>query len=180
MKRLIMIFVTGVILGIFSASGVSAQEPLATVYQFPWPGILPDHRYLYKLKVLRNKIIAKIIYNPVKRIEFDLLMADKTLYASKLLLNKGQGDLAKETALKGENYFSILVADYVRAKQKNQVIPGQLRTHIARAYHAHQRLIDYLEQKAPEADKKTYQDIDFFSDKNYRVLQKLENPQLEL
>lgn len=146
--------------------------PVTAAYQFPWPGILPDHP-LYKLKVLRNKIIANIIYNQVKRVEFDLLMADKTLYASKLLLDKGQGDLAKETALKGENYFSILVADYARAKQKNEVIPESLRTRIARGYEAHQQLIDYLGQNAPEADKKTYRDIDFFSDENYRALQKL-------
>ncbi|MEK7587591.1 MAG: hypothetical protein AAB457_02125 [Patescibacteria group bacterium] len=155
---------------------VFAQTPSVMAYQFPWPGILPDHP-LYKLKVLRNKIIAKIIYSPVKRVEFDLLMADKTLYASKLLLDKGQGDLAKETALKGENYFSILVTDYARAKGKNQVIPGQLRARIVRAYEAHQQLIDYLGQKAPEADKKTYRDIDFFSDENYRVLQNLQKPQ---
>lgn len=157
---------------------VFAQTPLVTAYQFPWPGMLPDHP-LYKLKVLRNKIIANIIYSPVKKVEFDLLMADKTLYAGKLLLEKGQGELAKETALKGENYFSILVADYARAKQRNEVIPWQLRVRIVRAYEAHQQLIDYLGQKAPEADKKTYRDIDFFSDENYRVLQNLDNPQLE-
>ena len=115
----------------------------------------------------------------MKRVEFDLLMADKTLYASKLLMDKGEGDLAKETALKGENYFSILVADYARAKQKNEILPDELRIHIARAYQAHQQLIDYLKQKASEADKKTYQDIDFFSDVNYQVFQNLQNPKAE-
>lgn len=166
-----------IIIFIFLTPTVFAQKPFTTAYQFPWPGILPDRIYLYKLKVLRNKIIANIIYSPVKRVEFDLLMADKTLYASKLLMDKGQGDLAKETALKGENYFSILVSDYARAKQRNEVIPGQLRARIARAYEAHQHLIAYLEQKAPETDKKTYWDIDFFSDENYRVLENLQNPQ---
>ncbi len=171
----IIIFMIRALLGVSLTPAVFAQTPPAAAYQFPWPGILPDHP-LYKLKVLRNKIIANIIYSPVKRVEFDLLMADKTLYASKLLLDKGQGELAKETALKGENYFSILVADYARAKQKNEVISGQLRARIARAYEAHQQLISYLGQKAPEADKKTYRDIDFFSDENYRVLQNLDNP----
>lgn len=171
----IIIFIISALLAVFLTPVVFAQKPPTTAYQFPWPGILPDHP-LYKLKVLRNKIIAKIIYSPVKRVEFDLLMADKTLYASKLLLDKGEGDLAKETALKGENYFSVLVADYARAKQKKEVMPGQLRAHIARAYEAHQHLIDYLGQKAPKADKKTYRDIDFFSDENYRVLQNLDNP----
>ncbi|GEM_PF-1458137 len=168
----IIIFIISAFWGVFLTPAVYAQTPPATAYQFPWPGILPDHP-LYKLKVLRNKIISKIIYSPVKLIEFDLLMADKTLYASKLLLDKGKGDLAKETALKGQNYFSILVSDYARAKQKSEVIPGQLRARIAGAYEAHQQLIRYLGQKAAVADKKTYRDIDFFSDENFRVLQNL-------
>lgn len=174
----IVIFFISVFSGILSRPVVFAQKPSVTAYQFPWPGILPDHPF-YKLKVLRNKIIYNIIYSPVKRVEFDLLMADKMLYASKLLLDKGEGDLAKETALKGENYFSILVADYARVKQRNEIISGKLRTRIDQAYEAHQQLIDYLGQKAPEADKKTYQDIDFFSDENYRVLQNIDNPQPE-
>lgn len=174
----IMIFIISAFFGVLLTPVAFAQKLPVTTYQFPWPGILPDHP-LYKLKVLRNKIIAKIIYSPMKRVEFDLLMADKTLYASKLLMDQGKWELAKETALKGENYFSILVADYARVKQRNEVIPGQLRARIDQAYEAHQQLIDYLVQKAPEADKKTYQDIDFFSDENYRVLQNIDNPQPE-
>lgn len=177
MKRLLIILIISVYLGIFLTPVVYAQTPPVTAYQFPWPGILPDHP-LYILKVLRNKIIGRIIYSPVKRIEFNLLMADKTLYASKLLLDKGQGDLAKKTALKGENHFSILVSDYARAKQRNEVIPQSLRARIARRYEVHQQLIAYLVQKAAESDKKIYRDIDFFSDENYRVLQNLEYPQL--
>lgn len=173
---MIIIFTISAFLGVLLTPVAFAQKLPVTTYQFLWPGILPDHP-LYKLKVLRNKIIYNIIYRPVKRVEFDLLMADKTLYASKLLMDQGKWELAKETALKGENYFSMLVADYARVKQRDEIIPGTLRTRIDQAYEAHQQLIDYLGQKARGSDKKTYQDIDFFSDENYRVLQNLDNPQ---
>lgn len=143
----------------------------ATEYRLTWPGILPDSP-LYKIKVLRNKIIERLIIQPVRRIEFDLLMADKTLYASKFLLDKKEFSLARETALKGENYFSSLVADYAKVQAANGTIPKELRVQIDSAYVAHQQLIKYLHDKAPEQDKKTYENIDFFSDENYRILQK--------
>ncbi len=143
-------------------------------YQFPWPGILPDQTFLYKLKVLRNKIIAKIIYSPVKRVEFDLLMADKTLYASKLLLDKGKSELAKETALKGENYFSILVSDYGTVLSKKQQVPDFLNQKIVRAYEAHQLLIKYMMAKAATQDKATYSQVDYFSKSNYQSLVELQ------
>ncbi len=152
---------------------VNFQTPISEAkddYQFPWPGILPDRTFLYKLKVFRNKIITKIIYSSVKRIEFDLLMADKTLYASKLLLDKGKSELAKETALKGENYFSILVSDYGAVLTKKQKVPDNLNQKITRAYEAQQRLITYLTDKAPPDDKETYRQVDYFSKSNYQSL----------
>lgn len=136
-------------------------------YQFAWPGILPDHP-LYKLKTVRNKIIYKIIYSPVKRVEFDLLMADKTLYASKLLLDQGKSQWAKETALKGENYFSMLVSDYRIVVAKKQILPRSLHQKIDKAYFAHQQVIKYLTENASIKDKETYRQVDYFSKSNYQ------------
>lgn len=168
MKRLIIILIISVCLVAFLTPVVFAQKPPVTAYQFPWPGILPDRTFLYKLKVLRNKIIANIIYSPVKRVEFDLLMADKTLYASKFLLDKGKSALAKETALKGENYFSILVSDYGSVLAKKQKVPDLLNQKIIQAYDAQQELIKYLIDKAPLEDKEIYSQVDYFSKLNYQ------------
>ncbi len=160
---------------------VNSKTPMSEAridYQFPWPGILPDHP-LYKLKVARNKLIYKIIYNPMKRVEFDLLMADKTLYASKLLLEKGQGELAKETALKGENYFSVLVSDYGTVLAKKQKLPFNLYQKIDKAYQAHQQLIKYLRENATEEDKATYDQVDYFSKSNYQSFLELQKQKKE-
>lgn len=155
------------------ASHTLASHPVGAVslveYQLPWPGILPDHP-LYKAKVLRNKVIAKMIITPVKRVEFDLLMADKTLYAATLLLDKGNSELAKETALKGENYFSLLVSDYGTVLAKKIQMPLRLNEKIDNAYNAHQLLIANLKDKASHDDKIIYDQIDYFSKTNYQMI----------
>lgn len=146
-----------------------------TDYTLPWPGILPDHP-LYKLKVLRNKIIAKMIIDPVKKIESDLLMADKTIYASKLLVDKGKIALAKDTALKGENFYSILVQDYNNALLKGKKIPSSLDWKITLAAIKHQEIFKELENKVNSDDKKTFQIVGNFSKINYDFIVGLRNP----
>lgn len=161
-------FLPSIILLIFF---IAPPVQAASRYRYPWPGLLPDHP-LYKVKVLRNKIIERLIISPVRKVEFDLLMADKTLHASKLLLEKGNSRLALDTALKGENYFSMMTSDYIRAISKNGRIPESLVQQIHDAYKAHQELIAYMHEYAPIEDKDMYEKIDYFSDENYQMLQK--------
>lgn len=139
-------------------------------YKYPWPGILPDHP-LYKIKVLRNKIIERLIYSPVRRVEYDLLTADKMLYAAELLNTKGETRLAQETILKGENYMSMLVSDYFHASASGYRIPESLSARISQAHVAHQALIFNLVAKAAPQDKKIYEDVLYFSRKNQEMLE---------
>lgn len=138
-------------------------------YQLAWPGILPDNR-IYKLKVLRNKIIEKMIISPVKKVEFDLLMADKTIYASKLLVEKGEITLALDTALKGENYYSMLVQHYNHAKLLGKKIPAVLDKKITLAAVKHQEVFKELENKVKGKDKETFRIVRNFSKINYEFI----------
>ena len=144
-------------------------------YDLAWPGMLPDNR-LYKLKVLRNKIIEKIIITPVKKVEFDLLMADKTIYASKLLMEKGDVELSKETILKGEHYFSILVQDYNKALLRGKKIPQSLDVSIDKAVAKHREIFKELGEMVKGDDKKTFQIVDNFSHINYNFILDLRMP----
>jgi len=148
-------------------------------YPLAWPGILPDNK-LYKLKVLRNKIIERIIINPVKKVEFDLLMADKTIYASQLLMKKGEIELSKETALKGENYYSILVQNYNKVLLEEKRIPSALDRKITLAAQKHQEVFEKLEILAKGEDKKTFQVVSKFSKINYEFIVGLRNPKKDL
>ncbi len=141
----------------------------AVEYQLAWPGMLPDNK-IYKLKVLRNKIIERMIIGPVKKIEFDLLMADKTIYASKLLVEKGEIDLALETVLKGENYYSILVQDYNHALLQNKKIPQELDRKITLAVIKHQAVFKELGGKVDGKNRETFQIVNNFSKINYNFI----------
>lgn len=143
-------------------------------YSLPWPGILPDNK-LYKVKVLRNKIIYRMIIDPVKKVEFDLLMADKTIYASKLLVDKGEISLAKETVLKGENYYSMLVQDYNQALLKHEGIPAGLDRKVTLAARKHQEVFADLENRVSREDKETFRIVSNFSKINYDFIVGLRN-----
>lgn len=164
-----------IILAICLIYFVLAPKALAVEYSLAWPGILPDNKF-YKLKVLRNKIIYRMIINPVKKVEFDLLMADKTIYASKLLVDKGEIILAKDTALKGENYYSMLVQDYNHALLKGRKMPFLLDRKITLAAIKHQEIFKELESKVSNNDKETFQIVNKFSKINYEFIIGLRNP----
>jgi len=150
-------------------------EAQSNDYTFPSPGMMPDSK-LYKLKVLRNKIVEKLIIGYVKKIEFDLFMADKIIYASKLLMEKGKIDLSKETALKGENYYSMLVQNYNMALLSHEQIPSWLDRKITLAAIKHQEVFKHLENKVTGEDKKTFQIVSKFSKINYDFIVGLRNP----
>ncbi len=147
-----------------------------TDYMLSWPGILPDNK-IYKLKVLRNKIISMMLVSPVKKIEFDLLMADKTIYASKLLVDKRKISLAKDTALKGENYFSILVSDYSKTVFSGKKIPQELDMKINLAAIKHQEVFNSIINKVNNRDKKTFEITNNFSKTNYKLILEIRNNQ---
>lgn len=176
MKKINIVYI---IMAICLIYFIFAPRALAGEYSLSWPGILPDNK-LYKLKVLRNKIIYKIIINPVKRVEFDLLMADKTIYASKLLVDKGEIALAKDTALKGENYYSMLVQDYNHALLKGKKIPQGLGKKIDLAAIKHQDVFADIEGNVGEKDKETFQIVSKFSKINYDFIVGLRNPKKNL
>lgn len=153
----------------------SSTKSSSIDYQLAWPGMLPDNP-LYRLKVLRDKIISKLIFDPIKKIEWDLVMADKTIYASSLLVDKGYIALGKDTALKGENYFTTLVTDYKWAYWRKQGITQELDNRIKVAALKHQEVFDTEADKVSLNDKKTFHDATYFSKLNYQTIVDLKFP----
>lgn len=73
-------------------------------YELPYPGILPDHP-LYKLKVLRDRIVIFFTKDPRKRVQLYVLLADKRLAMGEKLVERQREQLAAETISKGEKYL---------------------------------------------------------------------------
>lgn len=120
-----------------------------------------------------------MIVDPVKKIEFDLLMGDKTIYASKLLVDKGEIVLAKDTALKGENYYSMLVQDYNHALLKGKKISQDLDRKITLAARKHQEIFTDLESRVNGEDEETFKIVNNFSKINYEFIVGLRIPKKE-
>lgn len=169
MKRMvfiaILIFVFLPLQTSFATSNVAfAQEssedvlPASTVieYQLPYPGLLPDSP-LYFLKVVRDKIVGFLIFDPFKKAEFYLLTADKRLGAGISLVNKrfGKEDLAASTISKGENYFGEAISKVREAKRQGMETKDILRK-MSLAAKKHQEVLKELERKVPQNKKEGF------------------------
>lgn len=160
------------------SNGSESTKSAVVNYQLAYPGLLPDSP-LYKLKVLRDRIIKRLTTNPIKKIEYDLLQADKTINASLIIANKGNIALAKETALKGENYFTILVTDYKWAYWYGNKIPQSLNEKIKLASMKHQEVFKTIMDKADKNNKKEFQMAIDFSKINMLELDKLRKQKIQ-
>jgi hypothetical protein len=160
MKKFLVLIILSVTFFI-NLQSVYAQEalnptanPSPTIdYFLPYPGILPDNP-LYFMKALRDKVVSLFISDPLKKAQFDLLMADVRLNAAQYLFAKGESkySLAETTISKGENYFYnslIMVND---AKQQGIQV-NDFVSNLIIASQKHQQVIKELESKSSGAIK---------------------------
>lgn len=144
------------------------SSPSAIIkYNLAYPGILPDNS-LYKLKVLRNKIIALVISDPRKRIDFYLLSTDKGILASAILVDKGKIDLAIRTALKAEHNYTLIGQEVYRIEQRpDDSFFKKLQT----ASLKHQEVLLSLAKRVPNDQAKTFLTIVDFSKRNWKTIE---------
>ena len=114
-------------------------------YDLPYPGILPDNP-LYFLKALRDNIMGVFITDPLKKANYDLLMADKRLVSAESLLNENKNDLAITTLSKSGNYFDEAIQEVSTAKQQGEEVAPLLEKMVT-ASQKHQQIILQMEQK---------------------------------
>lgn len=130
------------------------EEQEKTDYFLPYPGILPDHP-LYSLKLFRDRILDFLIRDPLKRIEFNLLMSDKRLNMGIYLTDKGKAELAEQTVSKGEKYFIKALDELKKAREQGRDLrdlPKKLETALLK----HEEVIISLQERSPEDVKEGY------------------------
>lgn len=118
-------------------------SPSPVVYALPYPGILPDHP-LYFLKMMRDQILLLLITNPVRRVEFHILLADKHLNMGVFLVEKDKPTLAVNTITRGVEYLK-------KAETHLFQIPGggtsevlSLKDRFEHSLLKHQEIVDAL------------------------------------
>ena len=148
-----------------------SPSPTPVKYNLPYPGMLPDSPF-YKLKVLRDKIMLSLIQDPMKKVEYHLLLADKRIQMAKILVNKGKTELAKETALKGENEYTLLVFLFKDVQKKpNKALFDKLEL----AALKHQEVLRGITTKLKGEDKKNFETVIEFSKRNADELSTIYN-----
>lgn len=128
---------------------------LQSEYTLPYPGILPDHP-LYKVKLFRDRLLDFLIRDPLKRSEFNLLMADKRLNMGMYLTEKEEYDLAEETVSKGEKYFVLALDEVKKAKDQGREVPRDLIQKLQTATTKHREVVTEIKSKSPENKQHGY------------------------
>lgn len=147
----------------------SKIESAKIQYDLAYPGILPDNP-LYKLRVLRDKLSVFFISDPLKRVDFYLLQADKGILATAILIDKNSIKLAGETALKAENNMTLITYELKRLSEKPN---DQLFQRLTTASKKHQEVLKTLTERIPTEDQKTLIAVINFSRTNLQTIEKL-------
>ena len=153
----------------FGQESLPTPSPTPIKYDLPHPGMLPDSPF-YKLKVLRDKVMLVLIQDTNKKAEYHLLLADKRIHMAKLLVDKGNVELAKETALKGENEITNLVN---LLKDKREKPSKELFDRVETASMKHQEVLGEIAKKVGDKDKETFETVIYFSKVNLEELRKI-------
>ncbi len=147
-------------------SPLPSASPTPVEYSLPFPGILPDHP-LYFLKNLRDKILLLLISDPVRKVEFKILLADKHLNMGLFLLDK-KPDLALKTISQGADYLTLAKTDLFK------IAPGEignisdLKGKFERSIQKHKQTLVTLETNLSDENKQRMQQIIKEIDKLYQ------------
>lgn len=106
----------------------------------------------------------------MKKAEYHLLLTDKRIYMAKLLVDGGKIDLAKETALKGGNEYTLLT---FKLKKTNKKPDTFFSNRFEKAAKKHQELLKAIIDKVGNSDKKTSETVLEFSQRNLDEIKKL-------
>lgn len=156
-----------------STTSAKATATSKIEYTLPYPGMLPDSP-IYKIKVLRDKIISFLITNPQKKIDFYLLQANKGILAASMLVDKKNYSVAKETTLKAEHNMTLIPEQIRKFQSKPE---NELFEKLILASQKHQEIISQIIKSSPK-DKKTFEQILYFSKQNQATIEKYQKKNL--
>lgn len=145
----LILFFTVPIFYLANYSQTISIEDKKTVYELPYPGILPDHP-LYFFKVVRDGIWAFSTRENLKKAEIYILFSDKRAKMAQSLNKKGKIDLAISTMSKGEKYFikiPKLLKDY---KSQGGALKQETIDRVRSSNNKHEEIIQELLKSSPE------------------------------
>lgn len=140
-------------------SSADAQEEVTETkaeYTLPYPGILPDHP-LYFLKKLRDQIMERLIADPIRKMEFYMLQADKSINTGVFLAAKQNESLTAEAVLRGKAFVSQAIESASALKAEGKEVPPYLIERFGNALAKYQEVLGQLISTATETQKANLQ-----------------------
>ena len=137
-------------------SEVEIEQPIE--YTLPYPGILPDHP-LYPLKKFRDRLLDFLIRDPIKRIEFNLLMSDKRYGMGTFFSDEEKYDRAYTIVAEAESFYGRIPEEMQVVKDEQRTISPDLLQKIKTAARKHQEITSTIKNKSPEDMSEGYQKI---------------------
>lgn len=135
-------------------------------YILPKPGsVLPDN-LLWPVKAMRDKTWSVLTTSTTKRAELHLLFADKRLVASRILLEKGNYDLAVATLTKAEKHLEEASTTEMKARSKG-LDTSKLLVTLANASLKHREVIEEMIPLFPEGARSAVIKVEDYPKKAY-------------
>lgn len=100
----------------------ASSAPSVVEYALPYPGILPDHP-LYMFKKLRDQILERLISDPVRKMEFYMLQADKGVNTAVFLAAKQNDTLSDESLRLAQVHLAKAVEKAKELKEQGKEVP---------------------------------------------------------
>jgi hypothetical protein len=116
-----------------------------SMYQLPYPGILPDHP-LYFLKRLRDRIINFLVWDPLKKSDLMLRNGDKNLSMTIALVGENKLGLAVATAKDGQGYIARSI-DLLKEARKDGKDTKALAEKLSASLGKHEEVFLQLESR---------------------------------
>ena len=140
------------------ASSSSSQTASTNIdYQLPYPGLLPDNP-LYFLKMFRDNLTSFFLSKPLDKAQFDLMLSDKNIEASYLLVTQqaGKTALALNTFSQGQDEFANAIDQTIAAKKQGYSIL-EMSKKLEQANQKHEQILHLIEQQTGKSSSQTFE-----------------------
>lgn len=118
-------------------------------YKLPYPGkVLPDHP-LWPIKVVRDRLWQLVSTNSTRKVELNILFADKRLVSAKMLFEKDKPSIAYSTLTKAEKYLENASLLEEEIRKKGEDTTGVLEQ-LAKSSLKHREVMEEILLIAPE------------------------------
>lgn len=142
------------LMSVFSVRAVVDPVTVKVEYYLPYPGVLPDSP-LYKLKALRDKVLLVVTFDEARKVEKELLYADKRIGAALALVDGGKVSLGVSTATKAEKYLESAINRAVRLSSQRDT--KSLLSTLTKAVAKHREVLEIISAKSGGVEKEALQ-----------------------